>query len=149
MHKKLSFLVMLVGILALSLAFTGCAGEEEVQPYQGEPLPYYFHGTWLGAQGGTPTQPDQWVTFTALTMTYNTVPYRIDLVELDESTPSDVSGMIEFYVYSTTYEYAGYIRFSGLNSTEPEEFYIDEFGATAPFFIPNFTRDTGIAYEKQ
>jgi len=130
MHKKLGLLVMLVGILALSLAFTGC--EQETRIDEGNAMPYYFHGTWSATGAGED------FSFDPHTSSYGSCPYRTD-ISVDQSDMQNVKGTITFRDYGTG-DSVGTIKFDGLIPSEAAGsriFNVVEVTVKAPYYLPN------------
>ena len=129
MHKKLGFLVMLVGFLALSLAFVGCGGDAGIG--DGDPAPYYLQGTWEPSN----TAENAILIITPLTATYGTAPYRIS-VSVTETDFPDVVGKIEFTTF--TGDEAGSISFEGTigGGALSVTFDITASSHIPPYFVP-------------
>ena len=124
MHKKLGFLVMLVGLLALSLAFTGCAAEEPL--FEGNPLPWYLLGDFDGPENTS-------ITFTATTAQYNgAAPYRID-VDIDGDDTGG-SGTIEYRLFAAPYDSIGEASFD--YTPWGATIVFDEIDVESPYGVP-------------
>ena len=123
---------MLVGLLALSLAFTGCAADAAVG--DGDPAPFYLQGDWEPDS----TTTDYLLTITPLTATYGSAPYRISVTITSAATVlPDVVGRIEFWEYFTG-EVVGTVTFEGTigAGATGDKFTVTASDVTAPFFAP-------------
>ena len=135
---------MLVGILALSLAFIGC-GDGGVGV--GEPAPFYLQGNWAPANLD-PESENAILVITPLTATYGTAPYRINVtITSQASALPAVTGTIEFWEYATG-EVVGTITITSDNlggGAPGVEFEITASDIVTPFFAPG----KGETYTKQ
>jgi len=137
-------LVMLVGILALSLAFIGCAETEAT--FSGDPIPGIMIGKYSNATAD--------VIYLELLPNEahldNIQVYRISTSAAPVSDGSTYYGSMEFYQYASPYESVGsapfkydvnnseitfgYITTDGETSGETTEIFFPE----APYKIPDY-----------
>ena len=106
MHKKLGLLVMLVGILALSMAFTGCPTDAE---FAGDPLPWYMVGTYAGTTVG---QRAADLVLSKDEAQLGTTPYKLSTSFSENIDGDEVTGTMTFYVYNAPYDTVGTVDFT-------------------------------------